>query len=91
MLPEFHVKVYSDFVSSSNSDFHNPSIVVRKDACVVLVDMTCDLSRNTQVLSFTQRQRPEQNTSYIDLILKMGLVTLSEVMCKLSFQPWGRS
>ena len=63
MLPEFHGKVYSDLVSSSNSNFHNPSIVVLKDACDVLVDLTRDLSRNTQVLSFTQRQRPEQKST----------------------------
>jgi len=59
MLPEYHVKVYSDIVSSSNNNFHNPSIVVLKDTCVVLVDLTCYFPRNTQVLSFTQRQIPE--------------------------------
>jgi len=87
MLPEFYVKVYSDFVSSTNSDIHNPRTVVHTIVYVVRVDLTCDLSRNTQVLSITQRQRPEHNTSYVDLILKMGLVTPSDVMCKLSFQP----
>jgi hypothetical protein len=84
---ELHVTVYSDFVSSTNNDFHNPRTVVHKIVYVVRVDLTCDLSRNTQVSSITQRQRPEHNTSYVDLILKMGLVTPSEVKCKLSFQP----
>lgn len=48
---------------SLNSDFHNPNIVAVKDACVVLVDLTCDLSRNTQVLSF--HSESEQNTPYV--------------------------
>jgi hypothetical protein len=54
MMPDFHVRVYSDFVSSSKIDFHNGSIFILKDTFVVLVDLTRDVSRNTQVLSSTQ-------------------------------------